>query len=822
MVLACLTFAASCNSHHAKGDDDSGGDDDVAPPITTKGFQFIPHGVFIMGSPEGEVGRRGDETQHQVTLTRDFEMLAYEVPQNMYESTMGFNPSRYPLIGPSTSQPVNNVSFFDALAFTNVMSRAYGYPECYSLNSILCVDATAGDSKTFCRDHFGIASAVASLNGIATPYECGGFRLPTESEWEYGARAGTTTAVFSGDITVTGCSPLDPNLDAIAWYCANANTVPQNVIQKRANGFGLYDTSGNVAEWTWDWYVKDYPGIATDPQGPDSGYFKVVRGGSAKYDGGIRLRSAYREAHTQDYRTGFIGFRVARTLSAPFPADDDSAEGGPAAPLAAAAKPTAPAPTPKSYPDHLPFTFTRPDVGTPLTAQEVSDFTAKITGFWKDTNHFHWLSWISHGMTADNPDGMPDFKILYNDIQAIKAGDTVTFQHTGGDDNLTIDFSKEFNVTAAAYLESGDPFLGQLLQDWCKGYVALFMGMIWGPADADPEQRILPRNILIGDNDYVEEGRKHKIEWGPAKHPSDDWNAKTFENPYNPYWGDIWIRSMRSQDDVPHIYRAVPMMMRLSVDAQDENVRNEAARSLSYLQSFASDVVDSGYFIRTKNRTGNTEVPLNPDGTVADLASFVEYDPLIKNCQCNAKLASSLIAYADPLGLDCGNGIGSLYEMIATMQHYYNWEIIRYFHVSALTNALMANQKDVALNLLKGMALRVDQMIHDDASRAKIDVWDADGASYLVTAAVAGLPFPQVDPTCGCLTLIFTRVISATDIFYIPEAASDPGGPWSTDGVTEVVIASNGTTQPIQASDACNPASIAGERFMHLRITRFP
>jgi hypothetical protein len=89
-------------------------------------------------------------------------------------------------------------------------------------------------------------------------------------------------------------------------------------------------------------------------------------------------------------------------------------------------------------------------------------------------------------------------------------------------------------------------------------------------------------------------------------------------------------------------------------------------------------------------------------------------------------------------------------------------------------------------------------------------------------AAVTGLPLPQVDPACGCLTLIYTKVISATDIFYIPEAASDPGGPWSTDGVTEAVIADDGVTQTIKASDAGNPVATADKRFMHLRITRFP
>jgi hypothetical protein len=87
---------------------------------------------------------------------------------------------------------------------------------------------------------------------------------------------------------------------------------------------------------------------------------------------------------------------------------------------------------------------------------------------------------------------------------------------------------------------------------------------------------------------------------------------------------------------------------------------------------------------------------------------------------------------------------------------------------------------------------------------------------------VTGLPIPQIDPTCGCLTLTYTEVISATDILYLPESAASPGGPWSTDGVTEQVIANNGMTQTIKASDAGHPITTDGDRFMHLRITRFP
>jgi hypothetical protein len=87
-------------------------------------------------------------------------------------------------------------------------------------------------------------------------------------------------------------------------------------------------------------------------------------------------------------------------------------------------------------------------------------------------------------------------------------------------------------------------------------------------------------------------------------------------------------------------------------------------------------------------------------------------------------------------------------------------------------------------------------------------------------ASVTGLPAAQVDPACGCLTLTYTKVLSAIDLIYTPEGADDPGGPWSTNGIAQTVLGSDGVTQTNKASDAGNPIATSGKRFMHLRVTR--
>jgi formylglycine-generating enzyme required for sulfatase activity len=136
------------------------------------------------------------------------------------------------------------------------------------------------------------------------------YRLPTEAEWEYAARAGSTTAFANGEIRDTGCR--DPNLDKIGWYCGNSGEKTHPVARKQPNAWGLHDMHGNVWEWCRDW-EGDYPSAAvTDPTGPLSGEYRVVRGGSWTR-GARRCRSAFRGAALPGGLDLRLGFRLART-----------------------------------------------------------------------------------------------------------------------------------------------------------------------------------------------------------------------------------------------------------------------------------------------------------------------------------------------------------------------------------------------------------------------------------------------------------------------------------------------------------------------------
>ncbi|MBU2547285.1 MAG: formylglycine-generating enzyme family protein [Proteobacteria bacterium] len=228
-------------------------------------FVLIPAGRFVMGSSPAERGRATDETPHPVTISRPFYLQSSEVTQGQYREITGINPARFSDGG--DDRPVEKVSWPDTLAFIDLMNR---------------------------RERTG------------------GYRLPTEAEWEYACRAGSTTAYHWGDVADCGRA----NFGVSNWSRECEGSGPGRPSKPGTfppNAWGLFDMHGNVWEWCQDWYGAYPDGPAVDPTGPPSGRRRVRRGGGWGYDA-TECRAARRGSSAPDFRNYGIGFRLARDM----------------------------------------------------------------------------------------------------------------------------------------------------------------------------------------------------------------------------------------------------------------------------------------------------------------------------------------------------------------------------------------------------------------------------------------------------------------------------------------------------------------------------
>ena len=217
-------------------------------------FVWIPAGSFLMGSPSDEEGRHSNERPHEVRISEGFWTKTCTVTQGEWEAVLGENPSRFQERGPRC--PVEKVSWDDAQEYIRRLNRR--------------------------------ESGSGNL-----------YRLPTEAEWEYAARAGTAGSRHG-------------ELSEVAWYWENSDRRSHRVGRKRANGWGLHDMLGNVWEWTADWYGWYPEGPVTDPRGPATGASRVTRGGSWYIDA-QNVRFAFRYNLSPGTRRSTLGFRLVRT-----------------------------------------------------------------------------------------------------------------------------------------------------------------------------------------------------------------------------------------------------------------------------------------------------------------------------------------------------------------------------------------------------------------------------------------------------------------------------------------------------------------------------
>ncbi|MBI4822486.1 MAG: hypothetical protein HY791_39870 [Deltaproteobacteria bacterium] len=396
----------------------------------------------------------------------------------------------------------------------------------------------------------------------------------------------------------------------------------------------------------------------------------------------------------------------------------------------------------EGLPRALPFAFDRPDLGEPVGEALRAQATQSVTRFFARSKYFAWIHETSHGVDAST--GRRDYALWWHDVDAVKAGNLVTFTHSasGGAHNVYIPTSQVLAGAAAGYLATKDPDMAKVAEQYAKALTASIRGLVYD--ENDPNPYLMARNVVAQNHRFtLPDGREKAVDYSPWYTTYESWNAQRLHYPRNPDWGDIYVTNMRSKDDLPHVYAAVPWLMYLSADASDRAVKDAASEALSHLAGFAEDIVESGYVIRTKDAAGKAFVPTE------DLASFVRYEELIPNAECAAKLGTAYIAFGESRGNACGFNEGNDYEGIATSVHYYNYHIVQTFHVAALSNALVHRDFEVARNLLTGLMIRIERYRNPESDEpGQSDrSWPADLAILMLRAAAFGMPLNHDEAT---------------------------------------------------------------------------
>ncbi|HNN96066.1 MAG TPA: formylglycine-generating enzyme family protein [Pseudomonadota bacterium] len=245
-----------------------------ASPRLRPKMLHLPPGTFLMGSTNYSL----EQPVHLVQITHAFGLSETEVTQAQYQAVMGENPSYFKENQDSAQRPVEQVSWFDAVRYCNKLSERERLIPCYQIN---------GNDVRWLDVH------------------CPGYRLPTEAEWEYAARADHPKEYAGSD-----------DVDAVAWYGRNTRGETHPVATRQRNSWFLHDLSGNVWEWVWDWYADSYSYAGAekpDPLGPQQGGNRVLRGGSCVSEADY-VRAAFRYRSTPSDRGRNIGFRLAKSL----------------------------------------------------------------------------------------------------------------------------------------------------------------------------------------------------------------------------------------------------------------------------------------------------------------------------------------------------------------------------------------------------------------------------------------------------------------------------------------------------------------------------
>ena len=387
------------------------------------------------------------------------------------------------------------------------------------------------------------------------------------------------------------------------------------------------------------------------------------------------------------------------------------------------------------HPKSLPFTYTRPESGTPIDQATIDQKTDELIDLLTKTRYFGFVSERVHGWPESDPQKRFWYGVWWSGVDVNVASGKVTYFHEpGGSDNDGIGTSPLLEGSCFAHVLWSDPRIEHLTRKILRGYSSWVLAMERSSGDPDTlmTRASYPASIQSDDGNV-----SYFIDYSKNQPGIDNGATDYVHIATNPIWGDEWVKNKRSKDDIGHMFRAVAQLDTCDGTFTEAGAQDDLVQLRKLYQMWSRRVEDDGWAIATLDQ--NDQVFIPPD----ELAHFATVGTA--DVECAGKLALRLFGRRTPGELVCGNGISSL-DATATALGHSNGNILRSDHEAAAGHALLSANVDVAQMLVEGLGQRLDDMMNAYAAgNPEPFLTTEDAADLILHSANAGVPLTWRD-----------------------------------------------------------------------------
>lgn len=407
-------------------------------------------------------------------------------------------------------------------------------------------------------------------------------------------------------------------------------------------------------------------------------------------------------------------------------------------------------------PSSLPVSFTRPDVGAPLTQAELDAATDKLVALLTDTRWVDVVDERVHGWPQTSPGYW--YGTWWSGVTVTKQAGKVTYKHgADGADNNGIRTAPYLEGACYAHLLWGKPKTAELVRRMARGYSSWALAMKRSATDTAPT--LLARALYPASVTSTEGGRNLFIDYALDRPGQDNPATEYVHLASNPTFGDVWIKNKRSKDDIGQIFRSIAQIQ-ACVPRLDAAGQADLAETTSLHTSWAMQVESAGWSIATLDKNANVYTP--------PFTETLAHYELIDNVECPGALALRLLGHGDPGSLSCGSGISNTEKLFGSQMKNSVKQILRTHHEAALAMALRTKQTGPALALLQGLSERVDgDLAAASSASPPANVSPDDVVALLLHAANAGVPL-----TSNEVRWVHSRIEAAWTSYRAPGNAT--------------------------------------------------